>query len=133
MAHVPAASEGEASMWEHWYHEIQQCGNDMCQRIFVERFKGHEKISAEALFKPSTVRFKGELTSCVLLTLWPLDVKDPKVVETSYYSGRPRAPRTHARCCCNHALVEAHPATAACRVGGDGSFQGGGSRAGGAG
>lgn len=84
---MPVASEGEASIWEHRYHEIQQCGNEICERIFVQRVKGHQKISAEALFKPCTVRFKSELTTCVLLTLWPLNVTDPKVVETSYYSG----------------------------------------------
>lgn len=85
---MPAASDGEASTWEHLYHEIQECGKEICERIFVQRYKSNEKISAEALLKPSSVRVNGRLETCVMLTLWPLNVTDPKVAETSYYSGK---------------------------------------------
>ena len=86
-------------MWEHRYHEIQECGNEICERIFVPRFRSDEKISAEALFKP--VRVNGSAATSVMLTLWPLDVKDQKVAETSYYSGM------HMDCSCRQRRAQA--------------------------
>jgi hypothetical protein len=42
VAQVPAASEGDISVWEYMYHEVQVRGKEMCERNLLHHYHNNK-------------------------------------------------------------------------------------------
>jgi hypothetical protein len=42
VAQVPAASEGDISVWEYMYHEVQVRGREMCERNLLHHYHNNK-------------------------------------------------------------------------------------------
>jgi len=48
VAQVATASEGEVSVWEHMFHEVQVRGREICERTLLQHFHNDKVRPAAA-------------------------------------------------------------------------------------
>ena len=84
--HAPVPTDREASSWQHLHSEVQERGNTISERAFLNTYHD-DKILAEVQYAQCTFVDEADTNSTgrivTMLSVWPLDVKDPKVKETT--------------------------------------------------
>ena len=85
-AHAPVPTDREASSWRHLHSEVQERGNTISERAFLNTYHD-DKILAEVQYAQCTFVDETDTNSTgrivTMLSVWPLDVKDPMVKETT--------------------------------------------------
>eukprot|EP00802_Teleaulax_amphioxeia_P001333 Tamp_01335.p1 GENE.Tamp_01335~~Tamp_01335.p1 ORF type:complete len:712 (+),score=206.96 Tamp_01335:78-2213(+) len=84
VAQVPTPSEGDVSVWEHMYHEVQVRGKEMCERNLLHHDHNNKSTSVETLYKQCRVVLEGKESGCIMVNHWALNTKDQMVSDTTY-------------------------------------------------